>query len=281
MKLPCEMVRDLLPLYHDGVCSTVSKSLVSAHLETCKDCAGFLSSIDAEIDIPKVEGCEKEGLVSIKNAWKRSRLKSFLLGLGITVMAACALWFLLFKWYCVTIEPGEIIIRERSVLENGQTVLSHSVPYPDKYPCGYVAEDGIRYTWYQRPVFWGKIEDPGSTTTYWDPEADYWLSTDAGTKVTPVAWYFGKPGSDDLVLFWEKGMELPPASQSKEEQYQQMKEAFAAPNAPEAPDIFTAIDMPAQSDSQNHRHSDSIEETVAPTSYAEYSVVEAPLEPAE
>lgn len=34
----CEIVKDLLPLYIDEVCSTESKKEVESHLETCKDC---------------------------------------------------------------------------------------------------------------------------------------------------------------------------------------------------------------------------------------------------
>ena len=39
MKLPCEMIQDLLPLYHDGVCSEVSKTVVQEHLKGCESCA--------------------------------------------------------------------------------------------------------------------------------------------------------------------------------------------------------------------------------------------------
>ena len=35
MKTPCNVIRDLLPLYHDGVCSPESRQLVEEHLEKC------------------------------------------------------------------------------------------------------------------------------------------------------------------------------------------------------------------------------------------------------
>ena len=31
-KYDCEMVRDLLPLYHDGICSDSSKKIVEEHI---------------------------------------------------------------------------------------------------------------------------------------------------------------------------------------------------------------------------------------------------------
>ena len=35
MSLPCKVVEDLLPLYHDGVCSEESRILVEEHIQTC------------------------------------------------------------------------------------------------------------------------------------------------------------------------------------------------------------------------------------------------------
>lgn len=35
MKTPCNVIRDLLPLYQDSVCSPESRQLVAEHLEEC------------------------------------------------------------------------------------------------------------------------------------------------------------------------------------------------------------------------------------------------------
>lgn len=40
MKLSCDIVQDLLPLYEDGVCSPDSRSAVEEHLKTCPQCRG-------------------------------------------------------------------------------------------------------------------------------------------------------------------------------------------------------------------------------------------------
>lgn len=265
MKLPCELIRDLLPLYHDGVCSEVSTTLVAEHLKDCEHCSGLLKLIDAEIELPKPEPNVQNGLLSIQKAWKKSKLRAFLLGFSLTAAAACALWWFLFEWYCVTVTPEEIFIGERSVLDNGRIVLEHGVPYPDKEPHTFVTEDGVQYTWYQRPLFWKKLESHGTTTSYWDPEAEYFLSTETHSKVSPTAWYFGKPGSDDLVLFWEAGMELPPASEAKEEQYRQIRESFEAPNAPAMPAPLNVVTLDQDEQSSiPFVPGGNIEETVVP-----------------
>ena len=40
--LPCELVRDLLPTYLDGLASEVSAGLIEAHLASCPDCRAAL-----------------------------------------------------------------------------------------------------------------------------------------------------------------------------------------------------------------------------------------------
>ena len=38
--IPCEMIRDLLPLYVEGLTSEESSRQIEAHMETCEDCRG-------------------------------------------------------------------------------------------------------------------------------------------------------------------------------------------------------------------------------------------------
>lgn len=54
--LPCDVIRDLLPLYVDGVCSEESRAAVEAHLESCESCkAEYQRLLDAEKLVPKQE----------------------------------------------------------------------------------------------------------------------------------------------------------------------------------------------------------------------------------
>lgn len=64
-KKNCEMIRDLLPLYADGVCSELSKKAVTEHLAECKECAAELEkmnrkiSIEADKDISAIKKIKK------------------------------------------------------------------------------------------------------------------------------------------------------------------------------------------------------------------------------
>ena len=44
--IPCEIVQDILPLYHDGICSEKSRLLVETHLKNCSVCNEMLKSLD-------------------------------------------------------------------------------------------------------------------------------------------------------------------------------------------------------------------------------------------
>lgn len=49
----CEIIRDLLPLYRDNVCSEASRALVEAHLKECAECRRALQAIEAEVSAPE------------------------------------------------------------------------------------------------------------------------------------------------------------------------------------------------------------------------------------
>ena len=62
MKTDCEIIRDLLPLYVDDICSEKSRELVEEHLQECAECNDLLSKLkktEIESDLKK----EKEDAI--------------------------------------------------------------------------------------------------------------------------------------------------------------------------------------------------------------------------
>lgn len=266
MKLPCEMVQDLLPLYHDGVCSEVSATLVGEHLKECEGCSRMLNNLDAEIQVPKMEADAAKPLLSIQLNWNRRKRKLLLkcLAAGAAVFALLAAgWWMLFKWYCVPVAPEEIAVFTVCELEDGSVFIETDVPYRDYYPCVQVTEEGVLYEWNKRPLLGEKLQPRRSGWIAFDPETDTWRDEN-GNSVLLTAYCLGEPGSQDVVILWEKGMELPAASERVEEEYQMVKDAYSAPNAPEEPDIITVVDMPPTSEESYSRDQEAgdIEETV-------------------
>lgn len=48
-KISCDVIRDLLPLYKDDVCSEKSKDLIEGHLPECEDCREYLDALNSEL----------------------------------------------------------------------------------------------------------------------------------------------------------------------------------------------------------------------------------------
>ena len=45
MKMDCEVIRDLLPLYADEICSDGSRRIVDEHLQECDECRELLDRL--------------------------------------------------------------------------------------------------------------------------------------------------------------------------------------------------------------------------------------------
>ena len=81
MRIECEVIRDLLPLYADDACSGKSRELVEEHLRECPACSGMLESLRRD----EIESSlQKEKSNVLQYGEKRFRRRSATVG---TVMA--------------------------------------------------------------------------------------------------------------------------------------------------------------------------------------------------
>ena len=53
MKIPCDLILDLLPLYQNNLCSEVSESIITEHLSTCDNCHQIFEKMEELVDIPQ------------------------------------------------------------------------------------------------------------------------------------------------------------------------------------------------------------------------------------
>ncbi|MDD3415838.1 MAG: zf-HC2 domain-containing protein [Lachnospiraceae bacterium] len=88
MKISCEIIRDLLPLYHDGVCSNESRQMIEEHLSECEDCRAELKAMDDMLIIPdrKQNLTDAEAVKNLSKKWKKGMFKSLLKGILITLV---------------------------------------------------------------------------------------------------------------------------------------------------------------------------------------------------
>lgn len=89
MKIPCEIIQDLLPLYLDGVCSEVSKKTIEEHLQDCEKCKEELRLMGSDIKAPHIQAEDDgEAVKAAAAAWKKGKNKAFLKGCLIVLVAA-------------------------------------------------------------------------------------------------------------------------------------------------------------------------------------------------
>ena len=71
-EVTCNVIRDILPLYVDGIVSNDTQNMVLEHLEHCSECRKKYESMTSEIELP-IENDVKP-LENFKRAWKRKKV---------------------------------------------------------------------------------------------------------------------------------------------------------------------------------------------------------------
>ncbi len=90
MKISCDIIRDLLPLYHDNVCSPDSCKLIAEHLDNCEKCKVELKKYDTEIKgVNNME--EAKSLGRIAQKWRNDKKAAFLKGSALVSIIGCIL----------------------------------------------------------------------------------------------------------------------------------------------------------------------------------------------
>lgn len=59
MKISCKIIEDLLPIYHDGICSEESAAMVEEHLKECPKCTEILTSLNGEFELEKPQSTDE------------------------------------------------------------------------------------------------------------------------------------------------------------------------------------------------------------------------------
>lgn len=225
MNLACNVVQDLLPLYHDGVCSEESKALVQEHIATCARCKNYLHNLKEENAPDQPESAKP--LAAIGKAWKKSIKKALVKGLLIAFMI-CAVLFGGFvavtQWQFIEVSAHAMSVSEIYQLQDGRIIYKLEVPdgvYCNDWKFAYT-EDGSMY---KIPVtaLINTAQLQGFTS-----ELDYYQIIDVGENnasrkaqgLPPVTkWYIGSPNLGSALLIYEEGITLEPAPAELEERY--------------------------------------------------------------
>lgn len=224
MNYPCEMIRDLLPLYHDDVCSPESRRAVEAHCAGCAGCRRILEELNTE---PESEALTREAqpLAPIRKRWNRERRKALWIGLGVAGALALLVIgnHLLRHWYCVPMGKDDLVLT--SVVEYADGCVEFT--YDDLYDLNYystdieIGSDGNAYVSAYRPILAKRTDTPhrmGTAGIGFDPDSPFaWLSDE---RVPAEKIYLGiKDDPENCILVWEKGDTISPATEAENQEH--------------------------------------------------------------
>lgn len=129
----CDIIRDLLPLYTDGVCSAASASLVDCHIAECESCRTELDSLRSAANDTADD--ERKAVSSFADAVKRrDRRRTVYTALIATAVVAAlcfaSIWALFFIETPVAYDHAAVYAR---VPEDGGVDVHIDIPYSKTY----------------------------------------------------------------------------------------------------------------------------------------------------
>ena len=103
MRFSCEIIKDLLPLYCDNVCSEDSKKAIEEHVKECAGCRNAFELLKKDDNISSVELKEEENKIKfIKGVKNKIMIKKVLISV-VSVMVSVGIIFGIYT-VCVAVK---------------------------------------------------------------------------------------------------------------------------------------------------------------------------------
>lgn len=101
MKISCEIIQDLLPLYCDGVCSQDSKQIVEAHLKDCENCKADMRFMEQDMETGSAQTNDNKIAKAAAAAWKKGKARAFMKGclIALLFIAVLVVAYCSFHWF--------------------------------------------------------------------------------------------------------------------------------------------------------------------------------------
>ena len=219
----CNIVQDLLPLYHDGVCSAESRGLVEEHLTGCEACRRVLADMDAPLPAAAEKQAENDAAVveKIAREWRRLWRRALLTG-TVVVLVLCLGGFAF--WYSVTqcavpMDSGDYAYLNTCVLESGEICVDVGLNRACRN-CMYYETDesgGVHLCILRPPLRLNIFLNAYEKMFPFDLVAARWKFDPRDfSSVEPENVYFGV--GEDSILLWSKeaGYAVPAATETEE-----------------------------------------------------------------
>lgn len=186
-ELDCDIVRDLLPLYHDSVVSETTMTAVRQHISTCNQCRSELEALQEELPCDQASTpVTQKKFANMMQSQKRKRI----LWTGISAVLIVALlvgaYFGQFQLPIFDVPQNEITVHRvyRYKTDEGyKFFLLYSAPYYDYMHLGTdIESNGTTLVFkLQKPLISKKYEALG-TSGQTEVYSCGWTSNDVGGR---------------------------------------------------------------------------------------------------
>lgn len=219
MKVTCGIVEDLMPLYHDGVCSKDSRVLVEEHLEECGKCRELLTKMSEELEHPAAVQGEMEALQDIRAKWMKMKKVSLFKGVLISLCVfgiLTGIFVGMAQWRIVPVPTEAMEVSDVSQISNSAVKFHLKIEDNKELRCilRKVTEDGVAYISPMRTVF-EQIFPIGESGVFSDRDIYFYVGEDAPEEPTEGI-IFQYPENvrevylgvgKDSILLWQEGTE--------------------------------------------------------------------------
>ncbi|MEG0659475.1 MAG: DUF4825 domain-containing protein [Anaerorhabdus sp.] len=117
MKLPCSIIREILPNYVDNCCEEEASILVKEHLDECDECRQIYTEM-----IRPIKHAKDTNIDYLKRVKQKNRRK-ILISISIVILLFVS--FLLLKSYVFGVNSNDVSIKGNIVVDNG--VIQYTV----------------------------------------------------------------------------------------------------------------------------------------------------------
>lgn len=143
MKIECEVIQDILPLYAEDIVSDESRKLIESHLKDCSDCQQELAAMQNEDEIPL--DINSNGLKLVKEKLFKDKFKSVIFSILLTLIISITGINYLTKPNYLSYSKDSVTIVERA---NGELTVNFDQQVANYRVEKELAEDGLSFIYY-------------------------------------------------------------------------------------------------------------------------------------
>jgi len=191
MKVTCDIIRDILPLYSEDMLSDDSRAMVEEHIEACEECEHYLKEIKSSNKIPM--DTNTSTLVKIKSSLQRKKIQTVMLSVMLSLIIGVILIAFLTAPEYIPYSEESVTINE---IGNGSLIALFDDTVSGYDINVYPTENSIGYEYHITAWnnLWNRmIKKTQVNNTVLNPN---------GETVTAV-YYYQTDGSEDRLIYGE------------------------------------------------------------------------------